>query len=146
MLCLYCCCSFTKSCLTLWNPINCSVPGFPVLHYLPEFAQTLVHWVSDAIQPSLFSVTPFFSCPQSFPSSGSFPMSWLFTSGCQHYWSLSFNHSSSNEYSMLISFKTGQFDFLAVQGTLKSLLQHHSSKSSFFSAQPSLWSTSHIHT
>ena len=94
----------------------------------------------------LFSVTPFFSCPQSFPSSGSFPVGWLFTSGCQNYWSLSFNHSSSNDYSMLLSFKTGQFDFLAVQGTLKSLLQHHSSKASFFSAQPSLWSNSYIHT
>ena len=52
MLWLYCCSSFTKSCLTLWNPMNCSMPVFLVLHYLPEFAQTLVYWVSDAIQPS----------------------------------------------------------------------------------------------
>ena len=47
-----CCCSFAKSCPTLCNPMKCRMPGFPVLHYLPEFAQTHVHWVSDAIQPS----------------------------------------------------------------------------------------------
>ena len=59
-----------------------STPGFSVLHYLPEFAQTHVHWVTDAIQSS-HSVVPFASCPQSFPASGSFPMSQLFTSGSQ---------------------------------------------------------------
>ena len=48
----FCCCSVAKSCPTLCDPVNCSMPGFPVLHYLPEFAQTHVHWVSDAIQPS----------------------------------------------------------------------------------------------
>ena len=55
-------------------------PGFPVLHHLPAFAQTHVHWVGDAIQPSHL-IIPFSSCPQSFPASGSFQMSWLFTSG-----------------------------------------------------------------
>ena len=49
---IYYCCSVAKLCPTLWDPMNCSTPGFPALHYLPEFAQTLVHWVSDAIQPS----------------------------------------------------------------------------------------------
>ena len=55
--------------------LYCIVPGFPVLHYLPEFAQTHAHWVGDAISTISFSVTPFSSCPQSFPASGSFPMS-----------------------------------------------------------------------
>ena len=62
------------------------------------------------------------------------------------YWSFSFSISLSNEYSELISFKIDWFDLLAVQGTLKSLLQHHSSKASVFSTQPSLWSSSHIRT
>ena len=52
------------------TPMDCRIPGFPVFHYLMEFAQIYVHWVDDAIQPS---VTPLFSCPQSFPASGSFP-------------------------------------------------------------------------
>ena len=81
-----CCCSVTQSCLTLCDRIYCSMPGLPVLHCLPEFAQTHVHWVSDDIQPSLaiqhemLDVAPFSSCHLSFPSSGSFPMSWLFAS------------------------------------------------------------------
>ena len=74
--------SVTRSCWILCDPMDCSMPGFPVLHYLPELAQTHVHCVSDAIQPS-HPVTPFSSCPQSFPASGSFPMSWLFASGGQ---------------------------------------------------------------
>ena len=74
----YFCCSVTKSCLTLCDPMDCSIPGFPVLHCLPELAQTHVLWISDAIQPS---VIPFSSCPQSFPVLGSFPMSQPFPSG-----------------------------------------------------------------
>ena len=77
------CCSVAQSCLTLCNPMNCSTPGFPVLHYLPEFAQTHVHWVSDAIQPSQSSVTSFSFCLQFFLASDSFPMSKLLTSGGQ---------------------------------------------------------------
>ena len=76
------------------------------------------------------SVTPF-SCPQSFPASGSFPVSWLFMSGGQSiYWSFSFSISSSNEYTGLISLRMDWSDLLAVQGTLKSLLQHHNLKAS----------------
>ena len=60
-----CCCSVSQSCPTLWNSIDWSTPGFPVLHCLLEFAQTHVHWVSDAIQPSP-PLTPFFSCSQSY--------------------------------------------------------------------------------
>ena len=69
-------------CLTLCNPMGCSTPGFPVLHHLLEFAQTDVHRVGDAIQPSKH-VVPFSSGLQSFPASRSFPVSWLFTSGGQ---------------------------------------------------------------
>ena len=75
------CCSVSQSCRTLCDPMDCSTPGFPVLHYLPEFAQTYVHWVGDAIQPS--SVSPFSSHLQSFPASGSFPVNQFFASGSQ---------------------------------------------------------------
>ena len=74
------CCSVAKLSLSLCDPMDCSTPGFSVLHYLLEFVQTHVHWVSDAIQPS---VVPFSSCPQSSPASGSVPVRWLFTSGGQ---------------------------------------------------------------
>ena len=74
--------SVAQSRLTLCNPMNCSTPGLPVHHQLPESTQTHVHWVSDAIEPS-YPVVPFFSCPQSFPASGSFQMSQLFASGGQ---------------------------------------------------------------
>ena len=220
---LYChnsCCSVAKLGQTLCNPMDCNTPGFSVLHRLLQLAQTHVHWVSDAIQPShplssppsplpsifpsirIFSiesvlhirwpkywsfsfsispwrrewqttsvflpwephepqhtrppcpspppavypnscplsqwchpiisssVVPFSSCPQSFPASGSFLMSQLFSSSGQSIGSLSFSISSSNEHSGLISFRTDWLDLLAVQGTLKSLLQHHSSKAS----------------
>ena len=77
-----CCCSVDQSFPTLCNPTDCSMPGFPALHYLPEFTQTHVHWVDDATTISS-SVNPFSSCPQPFPASGSFPMSQLFISGGQ---------------------------------------------------------------
>ena len=67
---------------TLFDPMDCSKPGFPVLHHLPELAQTHVHWVGDAIQQS-HPLIPFFSCLQSFPASGSFQMSQFFTSSGQ---------------------------------------------------------------
>ena len=79
-----CCCrSVAQSCLTVCDPMNCSMPGFSVLHHLQEFAQTPVHWVNDATQPSHPLSSPSPSCLQSFPASGSFPMSWLFVSGGQ---------------------------------------------------------------
>ena len=89
----------------------------------------------------LSSVIPFSSCLQSFPASGFFPMSQLFASGGQNIWSFSFSISPSNEHPGLISFRIDWLDLLAVQGTLKSLLQHHSSKvsilwhSAFFTIQ-----------
>ena len=77
-----CMCSVTKSGLPLCHPMDCSTSGFPILHHLPEFAQIHVHWVYDAIQPS-YPLLALFSCPQSFPASGSFPVSWLFASAGQ---------------------------------------------------------------
>ena len=116
-----------QSCPTPWDSMNHSTPGLPVHHQLPESTQTHVHRVDDAIQPS-YPVVLFSSCPQSFPASGSFQMSQLFASGSQ-----SIGVSAlvpSNEHLGLISFRMDWLDFLAVQGTLKSLLQHHSSKAS----------------
>ena len=75
--------SVTQSCSTLCDPMDCSMPGFPVLHQLLELAETQVHWVGDAIQPSHLLVIPFSSCLQSFPASGYFPMSQFFASGSQ---------------------------------------------------------------
>ena len=98
------------------------MPGFPVHHQLPEPPQTHVHCISDAIQPSQPLSSPSL---QFFPVSGSFPVSQLFTSG-----------SPSNEYSGLISFRMDWLDLLTVQGTLKSLLQHHSSKESILQWSP----------
>ena len=118
----------TQSCPALCNPMDCSTTGFPVHHQLLELTQTHVHQVSDAIQ-HLILCHPLSSCLQSFPASGSFPTGWLFISVVK-YWSFSFSISLSNEYAGLISFRIDLLDLLAVQGTLKSLLQHHKSKTS----------------
>ena len=99
----------------------CSTAGFPVHHQLLELAQTHVHPTISS------SVVPFSSWFLSFPASESFPMSQFFTSGGQ---STGASVSASNEYSGLISFKIDWLDLHAVLGTLKSLLQHHSSKAS----------------
>ena len=108
--------------------MDCSMPGFPVLHHLLELAQTHVHWVSDAILSS--SVAPFSFCLQSFPELGFFFNELALHNRWPNYWSFSFSISPSNEYSGLISFRIDRFDLLAVQGTLKTLLQHYSSKAS----------------
>ena len=112
---------------SLW-PHGLRTPGFPVLHYLPQFAQTHVHWVGDAIQPS-HPVFPFSSCPQSFPASGSFPMSWLFASGSQSIGSsASVSVLPMNTQDCFPLGLTGLI-FLLSKG-LSSVLQHHSSKAS----------------
>ena len=105
-----------------------STPGLPVHHQLPELAQTQVHWVSDAIQPShpLSSSFP----PALNPSIRVFSNEWVLHMKWPKYWSFNFSISPFNEYSGLMSFKMDWLDLLAVQGTLKSLLQHHSSKPS----------------
>ena len=128
----------SQSCPTLCNPMNCSTAGLPVNHKIPEFTQTHVHWVGDAIQPShpLFSPSPLalkLSQHQSvFSNESALCIRW------PKYWSFSFNISPSNEHPGQISFRVDWLDLLAVQGTLKSLLQHHSSKHQFFGAQLSL--------
>ena len=135
--------SVTESCPTLCDPMDCSTPGFPVHHQLPGLAQTHVHWVGDAIQPSHPLLSPSL-LPSIFPS-----IRVSFNESVLHirwpkYWNFSFNISPSKEYSGLISFRIDWFDLLPVQGTLKSLHQQHSSIQ--FGAQSSLWSNSHIHT
>ena len=124
-------CSVTQLCLTLWDPMDCSTPGFPVLHYLPEFAQNQIHWVNDAIQLSHPLSPPSPPALNLSQHQGLFP--WA---GSSHrwpkYWSFSCSISPSNEYSELISFRIDWFDLLAVQGTLKSPLQLHNMKASVF--------------
>ena len=121
--------SVTQSCLTLCNPMDCSTPGFSVHHQLPELAQTHFHGVSDAMQPS-HPLSPLFLLPSIFPSIRVFSNESVLPIRCPKYWSFSFRVSPSNEHSGLISFKIDWFDLLTVQGTLKSLIQHHSSKAS----------------
>ena len=120
--------------------MNRSTPGLPVHHQLPEFTQTHVHWVSDAIQPSHHLLSPSPPAPNPsqhrvFSNESTLPMRW------PKYWSFSFSISPSSEHPGLISFRMDWLGLLAVQGTLKSLLQHHSSKalilrcSAFFTVQ-----------
>ena len=126
-------CSVAKSCTTLWDPMKWSTPGFPVFHHLPEFAQTQVQRVGDAIQPShpLSSPSPPLLLLYSiFPSIRVFSNESALRIRWPKYWSFSFNISPSNEHSGLNFFMMDWLDLLAVQGTLKSLLQHHSSKAS----------------
>ena len=115
-------------------PLDCSTPGFPVHHQFPNLAQTHVHQVSDAIQSShpLPSPSPpaFILLLSIFPSFRVFSNELVLLIRWPKYWSFSFSISPSNEYSGLISFRMDWLDLLAVQGTLKSLLQHHSSKTS----------------
>ena len=119
--------SVTQWCLTFWDPMDCRTPGFPIHHQLPELAQTHVHWVSDAIKTISSSVVLFSSCLQSFPASVSFPMSWLFASGGQ---SIELQHQSFPWIFRTDFLWIDWFDLLAVQGNLKSLIQHHTLKAS----------------
>ena len=121
--------SVAQSCLTLCDPMECSTPGFPVHHQLPEPAQTHVHRVGDTIQPS-HPRSLLLLLPSIFPSIRAFSNESLLRISWPKYWSFSFSISPSNEYSGLISFRMDWLNLLAVQGTLKSLLQHHSSKAS----------------
>ena len=127
----------------LFDSMDCSMPGFSPLHYSPEFAQTHVHWVSDAIQ------SPYpLSSPSPLPlnlSQHQGLFQWVYSlHQVAKYYSFSFRSSPSNEYSGLVSFRMDWFDLLGVQGTLESLLQHHSAKVSIL--QPSLWFNPHMHT
>ena len=129
--------------------MNRSTPGLPVHHQLPGFTQGHVHQVGDAIRPShplSSSSPPALNLAQhqggadaDFSNESVLCIRW------PKYWSSSFSISPSNEHPELI-FRMDWLDLLAVQGTLKSLLQHHSSKHQFFGTQLSLQSNSHIHT
>ena len=125
-----CMSSVTQSYLTRCNPMDCSMPGLPVHHHLLQFTQTHVHWVSEAIQPS----HPLLSPPHIFNISQHQDLfKWVSSSHqVAKVWSFSFNINPSNEHPGLISFRMDWLDLLAVQGTRKSLLQHHSSKASIF--------------
>ena len=137
--------SAAQLCLTLCDPMNHSTPGLPVHHHIPEFIQTHVHQVRDAIQPS-HPVIPFSSCPQSLPASESFPMSQLFTLGGQSTGA----SASASVLPMNIQglYPLGLTGLISLQS--KGLSRVFSNitvqKHQFLSAQPSLWSSSHSHT
>ena len=142
----FCCFSVTQLCLTLCNPMDCSTPGFPVLHHLPELAQIYVHWVDDINPIISFSVIPFSSCLQSFPASGSFPMSQFFASGGQSI--------EASATALILAMNIQGWFHLGLTGLISSQsrgLSRVFSKTTvknhqFFGAQPFLWSNSHIHT
>ena len=121
--------SVTQLCLTLCDPMNRSTPGLPVHHHLPEFTQTHVHRVCDAIQPSHPLLSPSPPAPHPSQHQGLFNESTL-RMRWPKYLSFSFSIIPSNEHPGLISFRMDWLDLLAIQGTLKSLLQHHGSKAS----------------
>ena len=121
--------SVAQSCPTLCDPMNRSKPGLPVHHHLLEFIQTHVHRVSDAIQPSHPLASP--SPPVPNPSQHQSLFQWVNSSHeVARVLSFSFSIIPSKEYPGLISFRMDWLDLLAVQGTLKRLLQHHSAKAS----------------
>ena len=122
---------------TVCDPMDCSTPGFPVHHQLMELAQIHLHRVGDAsnhliLCHPLLLLPSIFSCTRVFSNESVLHIRW------PEYWSFSFSISPSNEYSGLISFTTDWLDLLAVQGTLMSLLQHHSSKASILQ-RSALW-------
>ena len=122
--------SVAQLCLTLCNLMDCSTTGFPVHHQIQELAQTHVCWVGDALPTISSSVVPFSSCLQSFPASGSSPMSWLFTSGGQSIGAL----ASASVLPMNIQdwFPLGLTGWISLQskGFSRVFIQHHSSKAS----------------
>ena len=140
----WCCCLVARSCLTLGNPMNCSTPGFPVLHNLLEFAQTCVHWFADTIQHIILCF-PLSSCPRSFPAPGYFTVSQLFASGGQRI-------GAAASTSVLPMNNQGWFP-LGLTGLISLLSRELSrvfsnttvQKHQFFIVHHSLWFNSHIH-
>ena len=117
----FCCCSVAQSCPAFWELMEWSMPGFPVLHHLPDLAQTHVLWVSDAIKlPHPLSIL--LLLPSVSSNESVLHIRW------SNYWSFSLSITPSYEHSELISFRMDWLDLLAVQGNLKTLLQHHGSK------------------
>ena len=137
--------SVAQSCLTLCDPMDCSMPGLPVHPQLLELAQTQVHWVSDAIQPphpqsSLLLLTLIFPSIRVSSNESPLHIRW------PKYWSFSFSISPSKEYSELISFRMDWLDSLQSKGLSRVFSNTIVQKYQFFSAQLSLQSNSHIHT
>ena len=138
-------CSVDQSCPTLHDPMDCSMPGFPVLHHLLELKLKSI----ESVMPSnhLILCRPLLLLPSIFPSIRVCFSESVLSIRWPKYWSFSFSISPSSDYSRLLSFSINWLNLLAVQRILKSLLQHHSSKawllwrSAFF-----IWSSSHIHT
>ena len=126
--CYYC--SVHQSCQIPWDPKDCSMPGFPVLQHLPGLAQTHVHWWVGDSSNHFILCHPLVLLPSILPSIRVFSNESVLLIRWTKYWSFSFSVSPSNEYSGQMSFRIDWLDLLAVQGTLKSLLQHHSSKAS----------------
>ena len=138
-----CCCSTSRSCPTLTPRTAARQPSLSFIISQSLFKLMSIELVMPSNHLISSSVSPFSSCPQSFPASGSFRMNALCIKWPKH-WSFSFSISPSNEYLGLISFRIDWLDFFAIQGTLKSLLQHHNLKASilwrsaFFIVQISL--------
>ena len=135
------CCSVTKSCPDLCHTVDCIMPGFPVLHYLPEFSRIHVHWVGDLTITYLTissSTIPFSSCLQSFPASGSFPMSQFFESGGQSIGA----SASASVFSMNVQswFPLGLTDLISLQSQGLSRVFSNTTvqKHQFYGAQLSL--------
>ena len=130
--------SVAQSCLTLCDPMDCSTPGFPVHHQLPDPTKTHVHCIGDAIQPS-HPLSSLLLPPLIFPSIMVFSSESVLCIRWPKYWSFRFNFSLSNECSGLISFKMDWLDLLEVQGTLKRVFSNTTiQKHQFFGAQLSL--------
>ena len=125
----FCLTCSVAQCLTLCDTMDCSTPGLPVHHQLPELTQTHIHRVGDGSN-YLILCCPLLLLRSIFPRIRVFSNESVLRIRWPKYWSFSFSISSSKEYSELISFGMDWLDLLAVQGTLKSLLQHHSSKAS----------------
>ena len=137
--------SVAQSCPTLCDPMNRSTPGLPVHHQLPESTQTHVHWVGDPIQP-FYLIVPFSSCPQSFPASGSFPVSQIFSSGGQSIGVSALTPvlpMNIQDWSPL-----GWTGWISLQskGLSRVFSNTIDQKHQFFGTQHSLRSNSHIHT
>ena len=137
----HCCCSVTKSCLILCNPMDCSMPGLSIHHHhLPEFKFIKLVMLSNHL---IFCHSPLLS-PSAFPSIRVFSNESALRIRWPKYWSFSFSFSisPSNEYSGLISFRIDYFDLLAAQGTSRIFSSTTIQKQQFLGLQPSLWSKS----
>ena len=137
--------SVAQLCLTLCDPMDCSTPGLPVHHQLPELLK-LMSIESVILSDHLILCCSLLLLPSIFLSIRVFSNESALCISWPNYWSFSFSISPSNEYSGLISFRMDWLDFLVVQGTLQSLLQPTVQKHQFFGAQLSLWLNSLIYT